>query len=180
MYIFHIFLEKLIKATTHPCVAFLCVGAATDMESSKRAAFDVNVAAIVAHNTLADAGVKTYRLGVNEFSDLTEEDFATHYLDAGYKARKAASSADRATREVWLGGIANPATLDWRTKGAVTQVKNQGQKKGKTRIKQKTMMLQLYFRTFSGCGEDLDLAVPILSFRKSRTPTFYLDHLYVS
>lgn len=123
----------------------------------------------------------TYRLGVNEFSDLTEEDFATHYLDAGYKARKAASSADRATREVWLGGIANPATLDWRTKGAVTQVKNQGQKKGKTKIKQKkTMMLLLYFRTFSGCGEDLDLAVPILSFRKSRTLTFHLDHLYVS
>lgn len=81
--------------------------------------------------------METYRLGVNEFSDLTEEDFATHYLDAGYKARKAANGADRATREVWLGGIANPATLDWRTKGAVTQVKNQGQKKGKTKIKQK-------------------------------------------
>ena len=69
--------ENLITWCPHSA---RCAGVPTDLESSKRAAFDVNVAAIRAHNALADKGGSSYRLGVNEFSDLTEEEFASRYV----------------------------------------------------------------------------------------------------
>uniref|UniRef100_A0A2K6GV55 Cathepsin F n=1 Tax=Propithecus coquereli TaxID=379532 RepID=A0A2K6GV55_PROCO len=63
----------------------------------------------------------TARYGVTKFSDLTEEEFRTIYLnpylreDSGKKMRLAKPVNDPA-----------PPTWDWRSKGAVTNVKNQG------------------------------------------------------
>jgi len=60
------------------------------------------------------------RFGVNKFTDLTEEEFASQYL--GYK--KAAVDVTSVLPEMELD---LPASVDWTTKGAVTPVKDQGQ-----------------------------------------------------
>lgn len=59
----------------------------------------------------------TYELGENEFMDLTEEEFEIQYT--GYNAMEAKEPTVLSTENL-------AAEIDWRTKNAVTQVKNQG------------------------------------------------------
>jgi cathepsin L len=84
--------------------------------------FNRTLAFIEAHNAQADAGQQSYRVGVNKFSDLTSAEFKALYLRP---LRPRAS----AVREVWIEGRDGAAddSIDWRTKGAVTPVKDQGQ-----------------------------------------------------
>lgn len=69
--------------------------------------------------------VTSYWLGLNEFADLSHEEFKEKYfgLRAEYASRRkcAANSAFRYKDVVDL-----PKSVDWRKKGAVTHVKNQG------------------------------------------------------
>ncbi|KAK8624707.1 hypothetical protein V6N13_089594 [Hibiscus sabdariffa] len=67
--------------------------------------------------------ISSYWLGLNEFADLSHEEFKSKYL--GLKSevfRKKQSSRDFTYRDV--SGL--PKSVDWRKKGAVTPVKNQG------------------------------------------------------
>ena len=48
-------------------------------EARRRAIFEANVALIRRHNALADAGRSGYRLGVNAFTDLENEEWARDY-----------------------------------------------------------------------------------------------------
>jgi xylem cysteine proteinase len=61
----------------------------------------------------------SYTLGINDFSDLTWEEFSAQYLS--YQPRR------HAPRAVSLLPTDVPEEIDWTTKGAVTNVKNQGQ-----------------------------------------------------
>lgn len=67
--------------------------------------------------------VSNYWLGLNEFADLTHQEFKNKYLGLkGARSRKVESSEDFTYRDV----TNLPKSVDWRKKGAVTPVKNQG------------------------------------------------------
>ncbi|XP_015934096.1 cysteine protease XCP2 [Arachis duranensis] len=64
-----------------------------------------------------------YWLGLNEFADLTHQEFRNKYLGLkiDHSSATRRDSSQFAYRDVDL-----PKSVDWRKKGAVTQVKNQG------------------------------------------------------
>jgi len=69
---------------------------------------------------------ESYTLALNKFADLTSKEFNTYYK--GVKADVIAQPGLVSTTPTpvsLVGGV--PASVDWRTKGIVTPVKNQGQ-----------------------------------------------------
>lgn len=81
----------------------------------RRSIYAANVATIDAHN----ARNASWNMGVNQFSDLTGAEFKAGFT-GGYKPS--------ARGPVWVppSTIDAPVSVDWRTRGAVTPVKDQG------------------------------------------------------
>jgi len=77
--------------------------------------YQKNVEFIKIHNSKG----LSFRVGVNQFADLTIEEFAETYLSPFNRTRE--SNVVRLSEEGTLDSV------DWRTKNAVTPVKNQGQ-----------------------------------------------------
>jgi hypothetical protein len=84
-------------------------------------AFWDNLRFVDAHNARAD--YHGYRLGMNAFADLTNDEFRARYLGA-IPVRRSRAAGERYRHD----GVEDlPAAVDWRDKGAVAPVKNQGQ-----------------------------------------------------
>jgi C1A family cysteine protease len=82
--------------------------------------FRANLRNIILHNL---DHTQNFTMGINQFTDLTPEEFRAQYINGGlrtevgsYGCKSFSSSASGA-----------PASIDWRQKGAVTSVKDQGQ-----------------------------------------------------
>ena len=93
-----------------------------DGEKSKRLeVFTTNAKMIAEHNAQA---WQTFKMGLNEFADLTFEEFAATRLglDGGLLGQK--GERNGVFRYANVESV--PSSVDWREKGAVTDVKNQG------------------------------------------------------
>ncbi|KAJ4837879.1 hypothetical protein Tsubulata_022929 [Turnera subulata] len=85
--------------------------------------FKANVEYIEAFNR---AGNKPYKLAINEFADLTNEEFQESRN--GYKRPYSSNPKSSEMSSFKYENVtAVPSTMDWRTKGAVTPIKDQGQ-----------------------------------------------------
>ncbi|KAG8365532.1 hypothetical protein BUALT_Bualt18G0114900 [Buddleja alternifolia] len=83
--------------------------------------FKENVEYIESFN---EAGVKPYKLAVNKFADLTNEEFQASRN--GFKMGSHLKSSKVASFR-YANVSAVPSSMDWRKKGAVTGIKDQGQ-----------------------------------------------------
>lgn len=88
--------------------------------------FTKNLELIEKHNSEYSMGLHAYDLGVNYFADWTFEEFKQKMLGTrlNYTKFKSGSSG---THIKLLKSIELPTEIDWRTEGAVTPVKNQGE-----------------------------------------------------
>ena len=82
-----------------------------------------NVDLIQSHNADADKGLKTFWLKMNQFGDLTVQEFASIYngYNSALKTFKPAGVFE------YNPNVQVPDSVDWRTQGYVTPVKDQGQ-----------------------------------------------------
>ena len=93
-------------------------------ETYRRSIFEKNVLIIEEHNKKADQGLFSYRLGVNEFTDLTYEEFIAKYT--GLIPTSIANEIEEASEETELKKTP-PASRDWRKiPGRVGPIKQQG------------------------------------------------------
>jgi cathepsin L len=93
-------------------------------EFVRRLIWESNLKYIQRHNLEYDMGVHTYSLGMNEFGDMTFEEFKSAFL--GVKLQKRNTTGDSIFMSP-LNVKDLPDSVDWRTKGYVTGVKDQAQ-----------------------------------------------------
>ncbi|CAH1112855.1 unnamed protein product [Psylliodes chrysocephalus] len=92
-----------------------------DEEKVRFQIFQDNVQKINAHNALYEAGLKTYTMAVNQFSDLTAQEFG-----AMLRLKNGPIRREHLTRHVQNPSLPVPDSIDWREKNAVLEVKDQG------------------------------------------------------
>jgi len=93
-------------------------------ELVRRAVWESNLKIVDNHNLEADLGVHTYWLGMNAYADMTNDEF--NRVMNGYNATRQSQGTARRTF-TFDPSLELADTVDWRTKGYVTPVKDQGQ-----------------------------------------------------
>uniref|UniRef100_A0A5B7CFU0 Actinidain n=1 Tax=Davidia involucrata TaxID=16924 RepID=A0A5B7CFU0_DAVIN len=84
--------------------------------------FKDNLRFIDEHN----AENRTYKVGLNRFADLTNEEYRSMFL-GGRMERKKRLASPKSDRYAFRSGEELPVAADWRKNGAVAPVKDQGQ-----------------------------------------------------
>jgi len=85
--------------------------------------FKETVKRINTNNAYTDMRGSGAKFGLNKFSDMTQDEFAEKVLMKPFTP----IDAELKQKNMLLPRVASPDAFDWRTKGAVTAVKDQGQ-----------------------------------------------------
>jgi cathepsin L len=94
-------------------------------EQLRRVTWESNLKKVQDHNLKADLGVHSYWLGMNKFADMSITEFVK--VMNGYNTTAAPRRQGRQTFTFDPSIKDLPDTVDWRTQGYVTDVKDQGQ-----------------------------------------------------
>ncbi|KAI0242156.1 Cathepsin L1 [Lamellibrachia satsuma] len=94
-------------------------------EQKRKTFFQERVAEISAHNLEYDLGRHTFTMGINEYSDMSENEFSRTMNGLRYNSSATRFAQPLAAKECNVSSL--PTNVDWREKGFVTPVKNQGQ-----------------------------------------------------
>jgi len=89
---------------------------------SRFEAFKANAAFVAQHNAEAKQGLHSFVVGLNRFADMTNDEYR---VMLGYQRSANRTSTGKPFRPTSVSDL--PPTVDWRTKGIVTPVKDQGQ-----------------------------------------------------
>jgi len=100
--------------------------ASTEEEINRRSIWEANLDIVNNHNLEADLGLHTYTLGMNRFGDLTVEEFAKQMNGLDLSLKDQTKNLDHHTFRA-PANFELPDKVDWRPKGYVTGVKDQGQ-----------------------------------------------------
>jgi len=94
-------------------------------EITRRSIWEDNIEIIRKHNIEADLGLHTYTLGMNKYGDMTIREFVKQMngLDLSLNL----SFVGTCDQFVAPANFKRPDAIDWRTKGYVTPIKDQGQ-----------------------------------------------------
>merc|ERR1712002_1238087 len=87
-------------------------------EAERKAIFEAQLDYVEDHNRKYDEGLSTFYVGINQFSDWTDEE---------WRAYLTAKAPERQAEEGEIVKVSAPSAHDWRSHNAVTAVKNQGQ-----------------------------------------------------
>ncbi|XP_072546259.1 cathepsin L-like peptidase [Salminus brasiliensis] len=93
-------------------------------EAQRKMTWLANRKLVLEHNKLADQGLKSYRLGMNVFADMDIQEYQAMFsncLRSSNETKSLCTSTSQPEEEDTA-----PPSVDWRTKGYVTDVKNQG------------------------------------------------------
>jgi len=91
-------------------------------ELERKLNFESELLYVAQHNALFDQGLASFKIGINNFSDWTQQELSSQYLMTDfYDNDQESSSSPALSRSPDL-----PPSLDWRDQGIVTGIKNQG------------------------------------------------------